>query len=110
MLHCNMNNESVTGQLRIRLEDLAAEIEHARKRLDLGHLAALCYCEIRPWARRAGESELAELSWRLCTQQLPLDKTSFLAQIDHLIEELERACMRAGIEQAATSLRTARTS
>lgn len=108
MVHCNMNDEAVTDPLRTRLEDLAAEIEHARRRLDLGHLAALCYCEIRPWARCAGESELADLSWKLCTQKLPLDRTSFLAQIDHLIEELEQTCMRAGIEQAANSLRIAR--
>jgi len=108
MLHCNMNDESVTGQLRDRLEDLAAEIGHARKDMDLGHLAALCFCEVRPWARRAGERRLADLSWRLSIQALPLDKTAFLAQIDRLIEELEQACARAGIDMAAVTLRQAR--
>ncbi|WP_143044884.1 hypothetical protein [Variovorax sp. YR216] len=103
-----MNDESVTGQLRDRLEDLAAEIGHARKRMDLGHLAALCFCEVRPWARRSGESTLADLSWRLSIQPLPLDRTTFLAQIDRLIEELEQACSRAGVDSAAITLRQAR--
>jgi hypothetical protein len=103
-----MSNPDTTASLRFRLEDLAAEIAHARRRRDLGHLAALCYCEVRPWARHAGESRLADLSWALCIQQLPLDRTVFLAQIDCLIEELEQTCTRAGIEQAATSLRMAR--
>ena len=107
MLHCSMNDESVTDQLRNRLEDLAAEIGVARKRLDLGHLAALCFCEVRPWARRAGEGTLADLSWRLSIQPLPLDRTAFLAQIDQLIEELEQACSRAGIDRAAITLRRA---
>jgi len=108
MLHCSMNDPTVIDPLRDRLEDLAAEIGHARRDMDLGHLAALCYCEVRPWARRSGESTLADLSWRLSTQQLPLDRNTFLAQIDRLIEELEQACARAGIEKAATQLRLAR--
>ena len=108
MLHCSMNDESVTDRLRDRLEDLAAEIGDARRRMDLGHLAALCYCEIRPWARRAGERRLADLSWRLSMQPLPLDRAAFLAQIDRLIEELEQTCARAGIEMAANTLREAR--
>lgn len=108
MLHCSMNDGNVTDQLRVRLEDLTAEIEHARRAMELGHLAALCYCDVRPWARRAGESKLADLSWRLSTQQPPLDRAAFLARIDRLIEELEQVCVRAGIETAATSLRLAR--
>ncbi|WP_157730721.1 hypothetical protein [Variovorax sp. HW608] len=103
-----MNDENVTGQFRDRLEDLAAEIGHARRHMDLGHLAALCYCEVRPWARYAGESRLADLSWRLAIQPLPLDRAEFLAQIDGLIEELEEACMRAGVDTAANTLRRAR--
>ena len=108
MLRCNMNDENVTGQLRDRLEDLAAEIGHARRRMDLGQLAALCFCEVRPWARCAGESRLADLSWRLAIQPLPLDRSQFLAQIDGLIEELEEACARAGVDTAANTLRHAR--
>lgn len=109
MLHCNMNDESVTVQLRDRLEDLAAEIGHARKGMELGHLAALCFCEVRPWARRAGEGRLADLSWRLSIQPLPIDRRAFLMQIDRLIEELEQICTRAGIGMAAATLRQART-
>ena len=108
MLHCNMSEPTMSVNLRICLEDLAAEIAHSRRRADLGHLAALCYCEVRPWARRAGEARLADLSWALYTQGLPLDKTAFLGQIDCLIEELEHVCLRTGIDQAATSLRQAR--
>lgn len=108
MVHRNMNDQSVTVRLRDRLEDLAAEIGHARKGMELGHLAALCFCEVRPWARRAGEGRLADLSWRLSIQPLPLDRTAFLAQIDRLIEELEQICTRAGIGMAAATLRQAR--
>ncbi|MBT2327001.1 hypothetical protein J7E62_32425 [Variovorax paradoxus] len=82
---------------------------HARRNLDLPHLATLCYCGIRPWARCADERRLAELSWALCTQRLPLDKAAFLGQIDLLIEELEHTCERAGLPEVAGSLRDART-
>lgn len=108
MLHCNMTNSTCSHQLLLALEDLAAEVLHARRRLDLAQLATLCYCEIRPWARCADERLLAEMSWALCIQCLPLDKAAFLNQVDLLIEELEHTCERAGLPEVAGSLRHAR--
>lgn len=109
MLHCNMTTTPPwSDSLLLALEDLAAEVLHARRKLDLPHLATLCYCEVRPWARCADERCLAELSWALCTQSLPLDKTEFLSKIDFLIEELEHTCERAGLPDVAGSLRIAR--
>ncbi|CAN7754558.1 hypothetical protein LJR175_006853 [Variovorax sp. LjRoot175] len=108
MLHCSMNTPALYGSLLLALEDLSAEVLHARRGLDLPRLAALCYCEIRPWARCADERRLAELSWALCTQRLPLDKAAFLNQIDLLIEELEQICERAGIQDVAGALRLVR--
>lgn len=108
MLHCNMTASTLSGSLLFALEDLAAEVLHARRDLDLAQLATLCYCEMRPWARCADERRLAELSWALCIQRPPLDKAAFLGQIDLLIEELEHTCERAGLPDAADSLRHAR--
>ena len=108
MLHCNMITPTWSASLLLALEDLAAEVLHARRKLDLAYLGGLCYCEIRPWAGCADERRLAELSWALCIQGLPLDKVAFLSQIDLLIEELEHTCERAGLPDVAGSLRHAR--
>jgi hypothetical protein len=108
MLHCSMTSTALTPTMRLRLEDLGAEIAHARKHADLAHLAALCYCEVRPWARCAGEKQIADLAWGLCIQPPPLNRVAFLDQIDRLIAELEESCMRAGIGPLAATLRSAR--
>jgi hypothetical protein len=108
MLHCSMTTSTLSASLLLALEDLAAEVLHARRKLDLPRLATLCYCEIRPWARCADERSLAEMSWALCTQSPPLNRVAFLSQVDSLIEELEHACERAGFADVAGSLRDAR--
>ena len=110
MLHCSMISSTLSVGLFHALQDLAAEVLHARRDSDLPHLATLCYCEVRPWARSAGEQRLADLSWALCTQDLPLNRTIFLEQIDLLIEELEHTCKRAGLEEVSGLLRAARMS
>ena len=64
MLHCNMNTDLT---LQLGLDDLLADLRHARRGGDLGRLALLAYCEVRRLARKAGEPELAARSSRLIT-------------------------------------------
>jgi hypothetical protein len=92
MLHCNMN--ASTMPLQVGLEDLLADLAHARRTGDLGRLAWLAYCEIRRWARAAGEQELARHSSELIVNSPHANRTEFIAQIDSLIAELEQARAR----------------
>ncbi|WP_213957532.1 hypothetical protein [Variovorax sp. dw_954] len=103
-----MNAFAVNFASRLRLEDLGAEIAHARRHDDLGRLAALCFCEVRSWATGAGEQRLADLAWSLCIRAPAANRIAFLARIDRLIAELEEACMRAGIDSLAATLRVSR--
>lgn len=86
MLHCNMTHPS--DRLRLGLDDLVGDLVHARRQGDLGRLATLCYCEVRRWARLAGETALADHSSRLFTQEPPGDRQAFLAEVDALIVEI----------------------
>jgi hypothetical protein len=81
---------------------------YARRNEELGRLALLCYCEVRAWARRAHEEQLAELAWALCAQSVPSSRSAFLGQVDTVIDELEHVCQRANIPATATELRRAR--
>lgn len=92
MLHCNMNN--FCDPLQRSLEDLLGELIHARRQGDMGRLALLAYCEVRRWARQAGEDALAEQSTELFTRQPHASKAQFMQQIDALIAELESAHAR----------------
>lgn len=84
---------SVTSHhLQLRLEDLIGDLRHARRQGDLGRLALLSYCEVRRWARMAGEKRLAEHSSVLFTQSPRASREEFLAQVDALICELEHVC------------------
>jgi len=87
MLHCNMNT-AVTRAL-LSLEDVLGDLQHARRGSDLGRLALLAYCEVRRWARLAGEVELAEHSLALVTDNPHSTRAEFLHRVDDLIEELE---------------------
>jgi hypothetical protein len=84
--------------LQLGLDDLLGDLRHARRTGDLGRLALLGYCEVRRWARLAGEQRLAELSSALMTHTPHLDRDQFLAQVDSLIAELEQARARLGAE------------
>jgi hypothetical protein len=92
MLHCNMGASSVL--LQLGLEDLLGDLQHARKSGDLGRLALLAYCEVRHWARLAGEQGLAEHSSELITHCPHASRAEFLTQVDELIVELEQARSR----------------
>jgi hypothetical protein len=89
MLHCNMHISPVPIQLG--LEDLLGELQYARRNGDLGRLALLAYCEVRRWARAAGEETLAKHATVLVTHNPPVSREAFLNEVDGLIIRLEEA-------------------
>ena len=90
MLHCNMDTRTVD----IELEDLLAELQHARRQRDLGRLALLAYCRAKHWARTTAHSEVARLATSMADDGPLPTREDFLAQIDRLIVVLERAAGR----------------
>jgi len=86
MLRCNMS----TDTLQLGLDDLLADLRHARRVGDLGRLAFIAYCEVRRWARMAGAYALAEHASEMFTSSPHASKAAFLEQIDTLIAELEQ--------------------
>ena len=98
MLHCNMTTCSTS--LRNGLEDILGDLWFARKNEDLGRLALLAYCEVRRWAREAGELELASHSSELINNCPYARRDEFLAAVDGLIIELAQA--RASFARSAT--------
>jgi hypothetical protein len=80
--------------LRSGLEDLLGDLWHARRRGDLGRLALVLYCEVRRWARQAGEQALAQQASALMLDGPWASREDFLAQVDRLIGELEAAHVR----------------
>lgn len=77
--------------LQLGLEDLLGEMYFARRSGDLGRLALLAYCEVRRWARVAGEQALADQSSGLIHNSPHADRDEFIMRIDALIDELENA-------------------
>jgi hypothetical protein len=80
-----------TAALRAGLEDLLGDLWHARRRGDMGRLALVLYCEVRRWARQAGEEALAQQVCALMVDGPLASREEFLAQVDRLIGELEAA-------------------
>jgi hypothetical protein len=87
MLRCNM---TTSLSIQLGLEDLLADLHHARRHQDLGRLALLGYCEVRSWARQAGEPGISEHSGQIFTQDPCVSKEAFLAKVDLLITALEQ--------------------
>lgn len=79
-----------SSSLQLGLEDLIGDLRHARRSDDLGRLALLMYCEVRRWARSAGEHELAEHSAELVTHCPASSREEFLTQVDDILVELEK--------------------
>lgn len=98
MLHCNM--EPVMTSQR-GLEDLLADLQHARRCGDLGRLAFVSYCDVRRWARDAGQQTLAEQATRLITDSPHQTRDDFLNQIDELISALQALRVCAPVPEAA---------
>jgi len=88
LLHCSMESDMMINH-PWDLDDLLADLHHARKREDLGRLAFVAYCDVRRWAREAGRSVLAEQAARLITESPHQSREAFLQQMDQLIHELE---------------------
>ena len=100
MLHRNMNTPPVP--LQLSLEDLLGDLQHARRHQDMSRLALLAYCEVRRWARQAGESALAERSAALVTRSPQATREQFMAEVDELIAQLQQAHGRL-VAAAATA-------
>jgi hypothetical protein len=92
MLHCSMGTSSLT--VKLGLDDVLGELEHARRTGNIGRLALLAYCEVRRWARVAGEQALAEHSSDLVMNSPHHSRDEFLSGVDSLIEELQSARSR----------------
>lgn len=92
MLHCNMTVE-LTSQSLLDLEDVLANLQHARRTGDLGRLALLIYWEVRKWARWAHRDALAARATDLIAGQPHPNREAFLATVDEVIQELERIRM-----------------
>jgi hypothetical protein len=85
---------ALSASLQIGLEDLLGDLHGARTRGDLGRLALVAYCDVRHWARLAGERGLARHSSELIAQSPHASREEFVAQVDELIVELEQARSR----------------
>lgn len=97
MLHCNMTTSSPS--LQSGLEDLLGDLAFARESDDLGRLALLAYCEVRRWARVAGEPALAQHSMDLFNQRPHASREAFMAEVDQLIAELTQVRERVNCKQ-----------
>jgi hypothetical protein len=80
--------------MQVGLDDLLGDLWYARRRGDLGRLALLSYCEVRRWARLAGEQGVAAHSSEMITHGPHASRDEFLAQVDDLIVELEQVRSR----------------
>ena len=85
MLHCNMNTSAHT--LALSLEDILAEVRHARQAGDVGRLALLTFCDLRRWARLAKRGALAEHANAIFLRTPYADRDSFLEDVDALVNE-----------------------
>jgi hypothetical protein len=104
MLHCNMNTSL---GIQLGLEDLLADLQHARRNEELGRLALLTYCEIRSWARQAGKLDISDNATFMWSGDPCISKAEFLSKIDAMIETLERhqqEYARNALAQQAPSL------
>lgn len=97
MLHCNMTHSSAS--LQLGFEDLLGDLQFARRNGDLGRLALLVYCDLRHWARAAGEDDLAKHSSALISNGPHASRDDFMADVDTLISELEQAGVRVSNPQ-----------
>jgi hypothetical protein len=80
---------STSNAIQMGLEDLLADLQHARRSQQLGRLALLAYCEVKTWARQAGKPDIADGATKMFTQTPCVCKEEFLSNIDSLIATLE---------------------
>jgi hypothetical protein len=85
MLRCNMES---ADKLQLALDDLLADLRHARRTEALGRMALIAWCEVRPWARKAGEPELAAWVSEIFVHSPHPSREAFLRAVDELIGRL----------------------
>ena len=85
------DGSAMSQYLQLGLDDLLGDLRYARRGADLGRLALLAYCEIRRWARMAGDMDLAARTSAMITRAPYSNREEFLAQVDDLIAELAKA-------------------
>ena len=88
VLQRNMNESCAS--LQSGLDDLLGDLQRARGSGDLGRLALLAYCEVRRWARVAGEQSLAVQSSELIHHIPHPSREAYMAEIDALIAALQQ--------------------
>ena len=98
MLHCNM---TMTLNSQLALDDLLADLQHARRTGDLGRLALIAYCDLRRWARQVGETSLSAQAGSLLTDVPHPTREAFLARVDDLIQQTIRIQASLSTPQAA---------
>ena len=98
MLHCNMHSSL---SLQLGLEDLLADLRHARRGGDLGRLALIAYCDVRRWARQAGEPAIADHAAAMFSGEPHASREAFLEAVDTLLFELVQAKSRRDERDAA---------
>lgn len=98
MLRRNMTS---IAALQLGLDDLLADLRHARRGGDLGRLALLAYCEVRRWARDAGEANVAQHAAEMITATPHRSRAEFLDHIDDLIHELEEVRPKLTIDPSS---------
>lgn len=84
----------LSNGMRHGLEGLLGDLDIARGQGDLGRLLLLTYCEVRRWARLAGESTLAQHASQLMSDCPHCDRASFLGRVDGLVDELQECLAR----------------
>ena len=91
MLRCNMD---AADKLQLALDDLLADLRHARRTEALGRMALIAWCDVRPWARKAGETELAAWVSQIFVHSPHPSRAAFLRDVDELIGRLAAALER----------------
>lgn len=84
-------------RLRLALEDVLADLWHARRSGDIGRLALLSYCDVRRWARVAHHELLARHSQELVLGSPYANRAEFLSAVDRLIAETEQVHARFAV-------------
>jgi hypothetical protein len=91
MLQCSMTNEE---RLKLALEDVLADLWHARRNDDLGRLVLVVHCDLRRWARVAGLELLAQRSQEFVLRCPHSSRQRLVSEVDRLIEQAEAAHAR----------------
>ncbi len=85
-----MTHVLLSNDLRLGLQDLLADLWHARRVGDLGRLALLSYSDVRRWAQAAGLQALASRARGVVLDCPYESRASFLSEVDSFIVEMEQ--------------------